>query len=79
MDFYAADGDFVNPLPYHRMREYPYSQESFPQDDVHLGDVLNYDTRFFSGTPAASYSFRYAKKQSGARQQVPAGNGSGVR
>ena len=79
MDFYAAEGDFVNPLPFHRMREYPYSQESFPQDDAHLGDVLNYDTRFFSGTPAASYSFRYAKKQSGARQQVPAGNGSGVR
>src|SRR5262249_54071369 len=34
MDFYAAAGDFVNPLPFHRMREYPYSQEGFPQDDV---------------------------------------------
>jgi Flp pilus assembly protein TadD len=62
MDFYAADGDFVNPLPFHRMSEYPYSNESFSQDDVHLNDLLNYDTRLFSGAPPTSYSFRYPKR-----------------
>lgn len=63
MDFYATDGDFVNPLPFHGMSTYPYPKEDFPQDEVHLNDLLNYDTRFFSGTPSASYSFRYPKKQ----------------
>ncbi|HEY6250984.1 MAG TPA: FG-GAP-like repeat-containing protein, partial [Candidatus Angelobacter sp.] len=38
MDFYAADGDFVNPLPFHSMSEYPYSKES-PQDNIHVNDL----------------------------------------
>ena len=62
MDFYAADGDFVNPLPFHRMSEYPYPKDSHSDDDVHLRDLLIYDTRFFSGAPPASYSFRYRKR-----------------
>ena len=62
MDFYAAGGDFVNPLPFHRMSGYPYSNESFSPDNVHLNDLLNYDTRFFSGAPPTSYSFRYPKR-----------------
>jgi hypothetical protein len=62
MDFYAADGDFVNPLPFHRMSEYPYAKDSHSDDDVHLRDLLIYDTRFFSGAPPASYSFRYRKR-----------------
>ncbi|HWX53525.1 MAG TPA: FG-GAP-like repeat-containing protein [Verrucomicrobiae bacterium] len=62
MDFYAAEGDFVNPLPFHRMSEYPYSKESPPQDTMHVNDLLNYDTRFFSGAPPASYGFRYPKR-----------------
>jgi hypothetical protein len=59
MDFYAAEGDFVGPLPFHRMREYPYSNESYPEDDLHLNDLLNYHTRFFSGAPSGSYRFHY--------------------
>jgi tetratricopeptide (TPR) repeat protein len=62
MDFYAAEGDFVNPLPFHRMSQYPYSGDSVPQDNVHLNDLLNYDNRFVSGAPSASYSFRYPKR-----------------
>jgi tetratricopeptide (TPR) repeat protein len=62
MDFYAAGGDFVSPLPFHRMSEYPYSKEGSSLDNVHLNDLLNYDTRFFSGAPASSYSFRYPKR-----------------
>ena len=61
MDFYAADGDFVDPLPFHRMSEYPYPGAGPLQDNVHVNDALNYDTRFFSGAAAASYSFRYGK------------------
>lgn len=68
MDFYATEGDFVNPLPFHRMSTYPYSKEDFPQDEVHMNDLLNYDTRFFSGAPSASYSFRYPKQRPRTRQ-----------
>jgi Flp pilus assembly protein TadD len=64
MDFYAAEGDFVYPLPFHSMSKYPYSSESAPLDDAHLKDLLNYDTRFFSGAPTASYSFHYPVRKS---------------
>jgi len=63
MDFYAAEGDLVYPLPFHHMSEYPYLKEKFPQDDVHVNDLLNYDTRFFSGAPSASYRFNYPKRE----------------
>jgi hypothetical protein len=63
MDFYAAEGDFVNPLPFHRMSGYPYSKANSPQDNVHLNDLLNKDTRFSSGAPSASYGFRYANRE----------------
>lgn len=59
MDFYAADGDFVGPLPFHRMSQYPYTNQSYPLDDLHFDDLLNYDTRVFSGAAAPSYEFRY--------------------
>jgi hypothetical protein len=59
MDFYAADGDFVNPLPFHGMSQYPDAPEQYPKDSVHVEDMLNYDSRFFSGAPAPSYRFEY--------------------
>ena len=61
MDFYAAEGDFVYPLPFHSMSKYPYSGANIPQDNIHFNDLLNYDTRFFSGAPSASYEFSYPK------------------
>jgi hypothetical protein len=63
MDFYAAEGDFVNPLPFHQMSEYPFSNEGYVQDSVHMNDLLSYDTRFFSGAPAASFRFDYSRKK----------------
>jgi Flp pilus assembly protein TadD len=63
MDFYAAQGDFVNPLPFHRMAEYPYTNEAYLLDDAHVNDLLNYDTRLFSGAPSASYRFLYGKSR----------------
>jgi hypothetical protein len=68
MDFYAAEGDLVYPLPFHRMNEYPYSKGIFPQDETHLNDLLNYNTRFFSGAPSASYRFHYTKATPRAKQ-----------
>jgi tetratricopeptide (TPR) repeat protein len=63
MDFYAADGLFVDPLPFHNMRQYPYKTETFPWSDVHLNDLLNYNTRFFSDVPPSSYSFHYGERR----------------
>ncbi len=68
MDFYAADGLFVDPLPFHSMKQYPYDPEAFPWSDVHLNDVLNYNTRFFSGAPPKSYSYHYGERRSGTRK-----------
>src|SRR5215471_15052860 len=39
MDFYAAAGDFVSPLPFHGMNQYPYAQDQYPKDNVHLEDI----------------------------------------
>jgi hypothetical protein len=61
MDFYAAEGGFVNPLPFHRMSGYPYA-ETGPHDNVHINDLLNYDTRFFSGASSGSYRFRFSER-----------------
>jgi Flp pilus assembly protein TadD len=63
MDFYAAEGDLVYPLPFHGMSEYPYSKEAFPSDDTHINDLLNYDTRFSSGAPSTSYRFTYSRRK----------------
>jgi hypothetical protein len=63
MDFYAAEGNFVNPMPFHRMKQYPYADESYPQDVLHFNDLLNYNTRFFSGAPVAPYRFRFPRAE----------------
>jgi hypothetical protein len=62
MDFYAADGNFVVPLPFLSMGEYPYSQKkSFPLDDAHLKYLLEYNTRHISGNEQRGYWFDYGK------------------
>jgi tetratricopeptide (TPR) repeat protein len=60
MDFYAAHGDTVDPLPFRNMRGYPYPKgESFPLDAAHLGYLLDYNTRYMSGDERRMYSFDY--------------------
>ncbi len=59
MDFYAADGQIVEPLPFHAMRDYPYPQASTPADASYLHYLLEYNTRFYSGQPESEYRFRY--------------------
>ncbi len=61
MDFYAADGSTVAPLPFRRMGTYPYSGKSFPSDDEHLNYMLEFNTRFISGNEPRGYSYHYGK------------------
>jgi tetratricopeptide (TPR) repeat protein len=60
MDFYAAEGDFVAPLPFLSMGDYPYSpKKSFPLDDAHVNYLLEYNTRHMSGNEQRGYWFDY--------------------
>jgi len=64
MDFYAADGNFVAPLPFLSMGEYPYpAKKSFPLDDEHLQYLLEYNTRHMSGNEQRGYWFDYGEKR----------------
>ena len=67
MDFYAAEGNFVAPLPFLSMGEYPYgSPKAFPLDDEHLNYLLEYNTRYMSGNEQRGYAFAYgAQTKSG--------------
>jgi hypothetical protein len=60
MDFYAAEGNFVAPLPFLSMGEYPYApKKSFPLDDAHVNYLLEYNTRHMSGNEQRGYWFDY--------------------
>jgi len=61
MDFYAADGSTVEPLPFRRMGTYPYRGKSFPQDAHHRDYMLKYNTRFVSGNEPRGYGYEYGK------------------
>jgi hypothetical protein len=64
MDFYAAEGNFVAPLPFLSMGEYPYSpKKAFPLDDAHLKYLLEYNTRHMSGNEQRGYWFDYGEKR----------------
>ncbi|MGD0841588.1 MAG: FG-GAP-like repeat-containing protein [Candidatus Acidiferrales bacterium] len=63
MDFYAAHGDTVAPLPFHTLVPYPYANGiSYPQDDAHLKYLLEYNTRGVAGPASPSFKFDYPAK-----------------
>ena len=62
MDFYAADGSTVEPLPFQSMGTYPYTGKSFPMDAEHMDYVLKYNTRFVSGNEPRGYAYQYGVK-----------------
>ncbi|HVI07937.1 MAG TPA: CRTAC1 family protein, partial [Candidatus Binatia bacterium] len=65
MDFYAAEGNTVAPLPFLTMGDYPYApKKSFPLDDPHLNYLLEYNTRHMSGNEPRGYSFDYNENSS---------------
>jgi len=62
MDFYAAEGNYVAPLPFLSMGEYPYTpKKSFPLDDTHVNYLLEYNTRHMSGNEQRGYWFDYGR------------------
>ncbi|HEX6805740.1 MAG TPA: FG-GAP-like repeat-containing protein [Terriglobales bacterium] len=63
MDFYAADGSTVEPLPFRRMGTYPYAGKSFPGDPQHIDYMLKYNTRFISGNEPRGYAYEYGKNR----------------
>jgi tetratricopeptide (TPR) repeat protein len=64
MDFYAAEGNYVAPLPFLSMGEYPYTaKKSFPLDDAHLNYLLEYNTRHMSGNEQRGYWFDYGESR----------------
>jgi tetratricopeptide (TPR) repeat protein len=60
MDFYAADGFTVDPLPFRDMKGYPY-RGSYPLDRQHLDYLLEYNTRHVSGNEERGYAYQYPK------------------
>jgi len=64
MDFYAAEGNFVAPLPFLGMGGYPYQPgTSFPLDDAHVNYLLQYNTRHMSGNEQRGYWFDYGSSK----------------
>jgi Flp pilus assembly protein TadD len=62
MDFYAAEGNYVAPLPFLSMGDYPYTpKKSFPLDDAHVNYLLEYNTRHMSGNEQRGYWFDYGQ------------------
>jgi hypothetical protein len=60
MDFYAAHGDTVSPLPFHTLVPYPYPDGvAYPNDDRHLKYMLEYNTRGVAGPAIPSFRFEY--------------------
>jgi tetratricopeptide (TPR) repeat protein len=60
MDFYAANGDTVTPLPFHTLKPYPYPVGvSYPEDDRHLKYMLEYNTRGVAGPAGDTFRFQY--------------------
>jgi hypothetical protein len=63
MDFYAAHGYTVEPLPFHAMRGYPYvDSENYPGESKYLQYRLDMNTRQVSGRAASSYRFEYRRE-----------------
>lgn len=60
MDFYAAHGDTVAPLPFHTLAPYPYpAGTDYPLDADHLRYILEYNTRPVSGPAGSLFQFQF--------------------
>jgi Flp pilus assembly protein TadD len=60
IDFYAAHGDTVAPLPFHTLTPYPYPPGiGYPDDKDHVKYQLEYNTRGVAGPGVATFRFWY--------------------
>ncbi len=64
MEFYAAHGDTVSPLPFHTLVPYPYPLGvGYPEDEGHLKYMLEYNTRGVAGPAGDIFRFDYPKPE----------------
>jgi tetratricopeptide (TPR) repeat protein len=63
MDFYAAEGATVDPLPFRSMNTYPYPGKTYPLSPANLNSLLTYNTRHVSGNEPRGYAYSYAGKK----------------
>src|SRR5258706_873541 len=59
MDFYAAEGATVEPLPFRSMNTYPYPGRTCPLSPANLDSLLRYNTRHLSGNEPRGYAYSY--------------------
>jgi len=66
IDFYAAHGDTVAPLPFHTLVPYPYPAGiAYPSDLDHLRYQLEYNTRGVAGPAVDTFRFQYPSQPTG--------------
>jgi hypothetical protein len=71
MDFHAAAGETVGPLPFHAMPGYPYAADAGrPLDPAYLDYLLNINIRAVSGREAGTYRFDFRERQRGPTPEV---------
>ncbi len=76
MDFYAAYGYTVEPLPFHAMRGYPYAgAETYPMEGAWLQYQLDMNTRQVSGRGASSFRFDYFREPAVPEKKKPVPTG----
>jgi hypothetical protein len=64
MDFYAAHGDTVAPLPFHTPVPYPYPDGvAYPEDKEHIKYMLEYNTRGVAGPAVDNFRFKYPEPE----------------
>jgi hypothetical protein len=64
MDFYAAHGDTVAPLPFHTPVPYPYpAGVAYPEDQTHIQYMLEYNTRGVAGPAVDNFRFNYPEPE----------------
>lgn len=63
MDFYAAEGNTVEPLPFRAMGTYPYLGKRYPLDAAHMNYLLEYNTRTVSGNEPSGYWYNFIESR----------------
>jgi Flp pilus assembly protein TadD len=66
MDFYAAEANTVEPLPFSEMKTYPPSDWRPPMDANQISYQLEYNTRFVNNPAPRSFRFNYPRQPFGS-------------
>lgn len=69
MDFYAADANTVDPMPFHAMKGYPPS-DHYPSDPGHTNYQLEFNTRFVNNPAPRSFRYHYANNRKIGRAEI---------